>query len=188
MASFSGFLASKGVNFVPGFRYFCPWFANIFLQHFFHRGTLLLPTLTLEILAGPNNAESLGPQFEPYCLHHPALANRVDCLGSRIARFCGQFRRSHSGLSGLCVHSGSLWLILAYRLCIRKRRSWRQGFRAADDCMGSRYQDWEAGNAGPIQLSDPPATEFNRFELERPFCRGVSGLGQFQRKECYKDL
>jgi hypothetical protein len=38
----------------------------------------------------------VGPQFEPYCLHHPVSANRAFPRRPQIGRFCGDFRPLNS--------------------------------------------------------------------------------------------
>jgi hypothetical protein len=54
----------------------------------------------------------VGPQLEPYCLHHPVSANRTFPAGRQTGRFCGDFRPLISpilSLRALLRLSGGFW-------------------------------------------------------------------------------
>jgi hypothetical protein len=80
----------------------------------------------------------VGLQFEPYRLHHPALANRIVPVGCQTGRFCGDFRPPNSQTS-VSAYGGAFERgFLALCLRIQKFRSRQPGSGPNSDRIRSR--------------------------------------------------
>ena len=96
----------------------------------------------------------VGPQFEPYSLHHPALANPKFPALRQIGRFCGDYRHPNSRILVSTYDSAFEWGLLAPRLRIQKFRSRRPGPATNSDSCAGRTQFTAFGclNAQPWWL------------------------------------
>jgi len=91
----------------------------------------------------------VGHQFEPNCLHHPALANRTFLVGRQTGRFCGDFRPLNSWTLVSAYGGAFKRGLLAPRLRIQKCSSRRPGQGANPDRIRSRNCDFRARKARP---------------------------------------
>jgi hypothetical protein len=81
----------------------------------------------------------LGPQFEPYYLHHPVSANHSFPIRGQIGPFCRDFRPLTSHYFGLCGRRRILLALFGACLRIQKFRSRRREARArtSTHCAGN---------------------------------------------------
>jgi hypothetical protein len=82
----------------------------------------------------------VGLQFEPYCLHHPVLANRRFPARRQTGRFCGDFQLPISGIFVSVGGQAVLRRFWTHCLCIPKFRSRRLVLSAKSE--GGVRQDY----------------------------------------------